>query len=87
MSLRLILVIAEQENQGFPCNGNTYGQIFSWRAGVCIGRPWFGCGPAYEGATLDILPALLSQRERPWAIGPLSNVDSYGVLQAIHLEE
>ena len=36
---------------------------------------------------LDILPALLSQRERPWAIGPLSNGDSYGVLQAIHLEE
>ena len=39
------------------------------------------------GAIFDILPALLSQRERPWAIGPLSNGDSYGVLQAIHLEE
>ena len=36
---------------------------------------------------VDILPALLSQRERPWAIGPLSNGDSYGVFQAIHLEE
>ena len=36
---------------------------------------------------LDILPALLSQRERPWAIGPFSNGDSYGVLQSIHLEE
>ena len=36
---------------------------------------------------VDILPALLSQRERPWAIGPFSNGDSYGVLQSIHLEE
>ena len=36
---------------------------------------------------IDILPALLSQRERPWAIGPFSNGDSYGVLQSIHLEE
>ena len=36
---------------------------------------------------VDILPVLLSQRERPWAIGPLSNGNSYGVLQDIHLEE
>ena len=41
-----------------------------------------------EGCSkIDILPALLSRRERPWAIGPLSNGDSYGVLQSIHLEE
>ena len=36
---------------------------------------------------VDILPALLSRRERPWAIGPLLGGDSYGVLQSIHLEE
>ena len=36
---------------------------------------------------IDILPALLSRRERPWAIGPFSDGDSYGVLQSIHLEE
>ena len=41
----------------------------------------------FQHMALDILPALLSQRERPWAIGPFSTGDSYGVLQAIHLEE
>ena len=40
-----------------------------------------------DGAVVDILPALLSRRERPWAIGPLLGGDSYGVFQAIHLEE
>ena len=46
-----------------------------------------GMAAELDDQYIDILPALLSQRERPWAIGPLSNGDSYGVFQAIHLEE
>ena len=59
------------------CDGN-----ISTRDGVEVR---LGGGRIY--LLLDILPALLSRRERPWAIGPFSNGDSYGVLQAIHLEE
>ena len=49
-----------------------------------LGKGGFPC--EHSGALVDILPALLSRRERPWAIGPLLGGDSYGVLQSIHLE-
>lgn len=57
-----------------------------WLLGITAAAYGAALGYLYA-RQVDILPALLSQRERPWAIGPLSNGDSYGVLQAIHLEE